>query len=385
MTTAVAAPSITISRASLARALRLAAAIKAKTVHVDLGEQPAVSAYTSDVGIRISLDADAAADGTLVIHRGQLAQTLAFCTPTLALTLADEHLNITSGPATYRLAAAEYAEASARKRRRRNWAKVDEVVSPAEEYGHDFSGEIPSDVHAIEAPVLAEALRRALPFASRDYTRPLLRTVALFPTRSIIVGTDSYRLAEICYGDTGNDGKLPLLLDVLGAESLSRAIAKQLGQVELWQREVAPECVFIRARFDDVQWSMRRPRGDFPDYLKLLDTNSVNSEIRLTADRADLLAGARAAAALAVASEPVRLTADGDGVRMWNDAMSRDLQSAANEGASFEIGLNPVFIADLCAGAPVEHLTLIGESPLRPLLAKAARDTYLLMPIRLNV
>lgn len=83
----------------------------------------------------------------------------------------------------------------------------------------------------------------------------------------------------------------------------------------------------------------------------------------ITLARADLAYGLRAAAGL----------------------KAKHVHLAFAEGTVRLLAFNPDFLADICSNAPVERLTLRLISPLRPMLVEAARDEYLLMPVRLNV
>lgn len=378
--TAVAAPPVTeIARADLAGALRLPASIKAKAVTLRLGDELAVTAATFDVAAVVTLPA-AGGEGEITVPRAALAGILACCDSSLRLSVEDKVLVIASGPATYRLPA-DRPPPPRRVGRRGRATPV--TIPPAEPlYGHDLDAGPVTDVVTMEAPVLVEALRRALPFAGDDFTRPLLCIVAFSPGRHTMAATDSYRLAIIRYGDDhGPANETPWLLHRDGVLSLVRMLAKKLGQVELWQTET-----HIHARFENVRWSMRRVDGKYPDYEKLLPDEGYDGTLKV--DRVDLLAGARAALVTCQRNEPLRLTVGVEctvAAGIQNGAVTRRLDSAAFEGDGLEIGLNPQFLADIAAAAPVERLTCRFLSPLRPMMVEAARDLYLLMPIRLNV
>lgn len=356
MSTAVEAPpATTIARADLAAALRLASSIKAACVHIDLSDG-GLAAHAHDVAVQVALDAEGG-HGAIVVDRVRLARLLAGCGPRMDLAVDDDKLRITSGPATYSLPSV-----------------VDERAP------HDTSGD-PVDPITIDAPVLVEALRRALPSASKDETRPLLCCVALFPARHTMVSTDSYRLAAVRYGDDCDDETPPWLLLREGMASIKSALAKKLGAVTLWQTSS-----HVHAQFEGVRWAMRRIAGAYPDYRKLLP--ETPGETTLKVDRDDLLAAGRAALLVVAGNTPLRLTigsvctahvpARAEGGMSWR------LDSASVEGPALEIGINPRFVAEACATAPVERLTVRFIAPQRPLLIEAARDTYLLMPFRLT-
>lgn len=364
MSTAVADPPVTtIARSDLAGALKLAASIKAKTLTLTFGEALAVSADAFGVAAVTTIPGEGEA-AEITVSRVTLAGILACCDSSLRLSVVQGALEIASGPATCRLPV------------EKPWPSPSPAVDP------DLGMDTPTDAVTMEAPVLVEALRRALPFASTDQTRPILCTIAFSPGRRSMVATDSYRLAVIRYGDDdGPADEVPWLIQRDAATSLVRLLAKKLGQVDLWQTET-----HVHARFEDTHWSMVRETGQFPSYEELLpDKYEANVKV----DRVDLLAGARSALSVCQRNEPLRLVVGehcgiNAGQQDRSGTVARRLATAACEGDEFEIGLNPSFLADIAAAAPVERLTLRLISPLRPMMVEAARDLYLLMPIRLN-
>lgn len=361
MSTVEASPVTTLARSDLARALRLANSVKAKAVHLDLGDEPNLTAHGPDVGVRVALDAPPGR-GTVEVNRKELAALLACCDAQVLASVDDAgRLVVQSGPATYSLPGARDLDA---KR-------------------YDLTGE-PKAATVIEAPVLCEALRRALPSLSGDYTRPILCHAALYPKRHMIVSTNSYWLSIVRYGDDDGSDTPPMLIAREAATSVQRALAKKLGQVELWE---TPEAVHVR--FGDIRWSTRRQGGEFPNYVPLIP--DPPGETVMKVDRTDLLAAARAALLVGTRNDALRLTLGPActataGSHDEYPQMSRALESASVEGSALDpIGVNPQYVADACASAPVERLTLRFIAPLRPMLIEAARDTYLIMPIRLNV
>jgi DNA polymerase III sliding clamp (beta) subunit (PCNA family) len=364
MSTAVAdAPTTTrIARSELAAALKLAASIRAPSLHLDLGECHA-SAYTREVGVRVKLDMPAGA-GAVIVPRVALAKLVACCGPTLDIAVDDSRLVITSGPGTFTLPGTPEAVAAGL---------------------HAFA-EPSASVMTIEAPVLTEALRRVLPHVSGDYTRPILCTAALYRAQHTIVGTDSYRLARVRFGDPDphSDGETPILLGRSGALSMQHTLAKRLGQVEVWQAST------VRARFEGIDWSLRTQDGVFPSYTKLLP-DAADFTATLKVDRDDLLAGVRSALAVVQGQEPMQLVLEADscsvrcGLRSEYGKVERRLESATFDGPALTVGFNAVFLGDVVKSPPVETLTFRFTSPLRQTVLEAARDLYILMPIRLHV
>lgn len=371
--TATASPTtVTVARSEIARALRAASSVKSKTVRIALdGDQVVVTAYTADTAVRVTLDAPGQpAAGETYVQRTTLAALLPYCDAELHLAIGvGGNLEVLSGDTVCVIPVAH----------------IDATAT----YDHAFDLS-ENDAVTLEAPVLVEALRRTLPFAGRDYTRPVLCVVALYPIGGVAVATDSYRLAVVKWGDDDPE-ELPILIHVEAAESLRRLLGKQLGTVTIDEG-----ASFITARFEDTIWSVRAQmrsrdgeRAKYPQWRALLPAGDAPTTVKL--DREDLLAGARCAGALASKGEPLRVNVTGGcatvAVNGTSDrpTMQRRLASSDVTGEDVQMGVNPAFVADLCAAAPVERLVVKILGPLRPLLVEAARDMYLLMPIRLNV
>lgn len=367
--TTPASTSTTVARSELARALRAAASVRSEAVIVTIGDDLTIAAHTPEVAVSVALDAPAGEADEIAVGRTRLAGILPYCDGEITLSIADGTLTLVSGCSEFEIPA----------------------LRDKERFGHPSRGEQTGDTLEIEAPVFVETLRRALPFVSRDETRPILCHVALYPAENIAVATDSYRLTVVRYGDDG-PREDPILLRKEAADSMRRLLAKTLGTVEIVTGDD-----YYTARFGDLEWTMKRPKpykvkdrqAVFPDWRKLLPEDDPVTTIKV--DRDDLLCASRAAATIASRNEPLRLNLTKkvatvtSGNKRLTGRMSRRLSSAGVTGEKMEVGFNPDFLADICAVAPVERLTLKAIGPLRPLLVEAARDRYLLMPIRLNV
>lgn len=367
---------VTLQKADLTAALRAAAGLKAKDVHLDFtGDTARLSAYTSDAAVTFDLGVDLDDDaGQVVVSRVALAGIVAYCATEIRLTFPEKRLAIESGCGTF---------------------EIPTTVDPAQ-FKHPEPSAISGEAVTFDAPTLVEILRRSLPFASRDFTRPVLCSVAVYAEQQAVAATDSYRLAVVRYGDKTRPVKKteePVAIGVEAAQSIKKLLGKRLGQVELRQNDH-----HIAVEFEHIAWTVRRvigppetgtKYGRFPSWWDLFpDEGSATATVDV--DRDDLLTAARAAGVVAVNNTPLKLILK-DGAasiatpESTGGKMTRALQSAAIDGEEMEAGFNADFLADICATAPVERLTLRLIAPLRPLLVEAARDRYLLMPIRLNV
>lgn len=362
-----------VQRSELARGLRAAAAIRSQAIRLAFtGSTVAMEAYTGETAVRVELDAGCGPqDGGVFIPRVLLANLLPYLANDVEITVDNDELKvrIASGGDTYELL---------------------QAVKTGNR--HELDAERGADAFAIEAPTLVEVLRRALPFASHDQTRPVLATIALYLTEHVAAATDSYRLAVVRWDDgpEPTSDATPLLIRRPAAEALRRMLGRRLGKVTISTTDT-----HVLVDFDDQRWSILRVtlnggRG-YPLYSNLIPEDaSYTATVKV--DREDLLATCRAAAVMAVRNAPMRLKLDvllfGVSVSAStpdHGSMTRRLASASHEGEDMEIGFNPGFLADACANAPVERLTLRLVGKHKPMLVEAARDRYLLMPIRLDV
>lgn len=370
--TMIDAPSVTVAKADLARALRACASVRSQTVRLDLyGGHATVTGATPEVAVTVGLPGEQTGDGgSVIVPRKMLAGLLPFLGPEVQLAIGEE-------------APRKLVVGSARS--------LFEIRAVVDDDGLHSHGLEVIGVRPVkfDAPVLVEALRRAIPFAGTDPSRPMLESIALYPKSTIAAATDSYRLAVIRYGtEDDQPDEPPTLVHRDGARSLMSLLKGRLDEVTL--TDAGHHLVAV---CEELRWSITLPtRGStrefaYPKWRTLLPDGFTTA---VTLDRLELLAAARAAAVIATSNQPMRLLVTPTTVAVTvssNDAgsMSRELATATVEGESHEIGVNPDFVADMAANTTEDRLTLRLIGPLRPIQVESGRDTHLLMPIRLNV
>lgn len=376
---------LTVAKADLAKALRAAATVKSKELRLDvyLSGRSTVTAAVREVAVTVDLPGEQDGDGrSILIPRTTLARLLPYLGPQVELEIDAATLQVRDGA---------------------SWFAIPVMAEPSADdderfYGHDLAA-VSSQPVAFDAPVLVEALRRALPFTQTCPTRPLLQMVALYPQEGIAAATDSYRLAVIRYGKSAGEGEQPILLHRDAARSMVSLLKKRLGEVTVTRADT-----HLIAAIDDIRWSAQLPKPgpgktdvSYPDWRSLLPDGKPETTVRV--DRDELLQAARAAAVVLPRNAPLRMRIADDKVTVasvgWqpgkprlrdNDAtMSRTLTTACATGENMEIGLNPDFVADMAANAREDRLEIGLLGPLRPVKVEAGTDTHLLMPIRLNV
>lgn len=363
------------TKTDLSRALRTVSAAGGKQVRLTVdADALTITGSGPGLGAQVTLDLDSAhrERAEVTLSRVTLAKVLAVCGPAVELGVvghADKpQLLVKSADAEFRFPG-ERPDIPAR----------DHVPLTS---GRDAT---------IDAATLVEVLRRALTHASTDWSRPIIRCVALYPESALAVATDSYRLCVLKYGDAPDDkSEEPMLIPYDLGRSLVQIIGRRLGDVSFSAVDGQ-----IQARFGDTSWSAatEMPRGEkpsgFPSWRQLLPDSPADGG--LSVDRVELLAAARSAEVVA-GNGPLRL--QGDTVRAGNDlngTMARVLRTAivreptGTIGGAYEFGLNPTFVAALCASASDDRLDVELRGPLRPALVECGRDRFILMPIRLNV
>jgi hypothetical protein len=101
--TATIAP-VTIPRSEIARGLKALASIQAKAVHLDLtGERATISGFTSEVAVRVTLDAEGAPSGAGSVPRTLFAGVMPFLDHDVRLCFHGDHLEVTSGESRFEL------------------------------------------------------------------------------------------------------------------------------------------------------------------------------------------------------------------------------------------------------------------------------------------
>jgi DNA polymerase-3 subunit beta len=330
------------------------------------GGQAELQATDTDLGIRALLEADIAAEGSVVVP-GRLLLDVARSLPKDSLTLeyraAEQDVEVVSGSARFHL---------------RTLPREDFPSLPQ-----------PSDEPlAVPADAFNETINRVAQSASRDETRPHLTGVLVTASGSELrmVATDSYRLSvKETKLDTPLAGTLEANIPARTLQELARISAAN-GAEEIQVSALENQVVF---GVGPVTLSSRLVEGRFPNYQQLLPEAY---EHELVVAREELLEVVRRISLLAQKNAPLRLAfTDGE---LTVSAQTPDVGEASEalpvpfSGEDLEIGFNPEFFRDGLESAESDDLVLKLISPLRPGLIQSGDDggfVYLVMPIRLNV
>ena len=331
------------------------------------GGRADLQATDTDLGIRASLEADIATEGSVVVP-GRLLLDVARSLPKDTLTVeyraSQGDVEVVSGPASFHLR-----------------------TLPLEDFPK-LPEPDPTSALAVPAAAFTETISRVARSASRDETRPHLTGVLVTADAGELrmVATDSYRLSvREAKLEPPLEGKLEANVPARTLQELSRVAASN-GAERIEVTALENQVVFTAG---DVVLSSRLVDGRFPNYQQLLP-ESYEHELRV--DRGELLEVVRRISLLAQKNAPLRLAFSEGTLEV--SAQTPDVGEATESmpvpfgGEKLEIGFNPEFFRDGLESAETDELVLKLISPLRPGLIQSGDDggfIYLVMPIRLNV
>jgi len=319
-----------------------------------------------EVGLRLTLDADVASPGEVVLPARLLLDVVrALPGPDVIVALrpAEQDVEILSGSAAFYL------------RTLRN-----------EDFPH-LPTAAAGDALSLDAAAFIDTVLRVSRSASHDETRPVLTgiLVSASETELRMVATDSYRLSV---KSTALATPVPTPLE-------ANVPARALAEVVRVAQQAESEAIAISRSENQIVFTVERAvlssrliDGQFPNY-RLLLPESADHE--LTVDREELASVVRRISLLAQKNAPLRLGfSEG---QLLVSANTPDVGEARESlpvpfaGEPFEIGFNAEFLRDGLESVESEQVVLRLTSPLRPGLIESADGsefTYLVMPIRLN-
>ena len=235
----------------------------------------------------------------------------------------------------------------------------------------------------VPASMFLQAVSQVERAASKDESRPILTGVLLTAEDQglRLVATDSYRLAvcdlpEVSILAAGQKVLLPsrALREVERALPAEGEITLRLGE-----REATFESAGTRV-------STRLIEGEFPNYRQLIPASYPN---RVRVGRDALLDALRRVRVMAADATPVRLTIEGDEVRLntvnQDQGTADAVVEAQVEGTPLTVAFNPQYLADGVEAAAGDEVVLDTLDALKPAVVRpvdGAEYLYLLMPVR---
>lgn len=145
-------------------------------------------------------------------------------------------------------------------------------VMPAIEDGSSWS---------IAGPAFKKSLQQVIMAASNDQARPVLTGVFIHSTEGklYLAATDSYRLAEKCLGESGDE--VSLLVPVSAMQDVLRIVSDFEGDVQITSDEQQ-----VLFRVGDIELVARLIEGKYPPYRRLIPESFATTA---TLKRADFL------------------------------------------------------------------------------------------------
>jgi DNA polymerase-3 subunit beta len=324
------------------------------------------SATDGELSISVSIDAQADADGGLLLP-GRLLADLVKSLPAGPVSISERRdqrdVEISAGTANFHLRLLDSADFP-------NLPKIE------------------GETITMPADALAETVERVARAASRDEVRPILTGIMVNVEGNSLtmVATDSYRLS-VKRTELSQSAARSFEANV--PARAMRELARIVGQVGAEQVEIALPANQIIFRVAGVVLSSRLIDGQFPNYRQLLP-DAFDHDVRLP--RSELLEVARRVGYLAQRNAPLKLSFSEGELKI--SAETPEIGDASEsmpcsfEGEAMEIAFNPQFFIEGVESVDGDELVLRLTSPLRPgLLQRPGSDdySYLVMPIRLTV
>ena len=328
------------------------------------GDVVELAATDMEISLRVSLSADVAANGSVVLP-GRLLVDIVRLLPGAEVEL---EYSAEEGMAHLRSGAAAFAL--------HTYSAEDFPRLPEVE---------PTALFTVERTAFLDTVRRVSRSASRDESRPVLTgiLVRFEEGKVVMAATDSYRLSvketAIAQGPTGG---VEAIVPARALAELQRICQSPEGTpIEIGVQE--NQVVFAA---DGVVLTARRIDGQFPNYRQLLP-ETFEAEVHVP--RQELADIVRRARLMVQRNSPVRLRFE-EG-QLTVSAQTQDVGEAretmplAYAGDPLEIGFNADFLLDGLESVGDETVRLKLISALRPGMIHGESDDflYLIMPIRL--
>lgn len=248
---------------------------------------------------------------------------------------------------------------------------------------------ISKDALSIGRNVLTDALTQVLVATSTDETRPLLTGVYFrFKEGEItLVATDGFRLSE----KKMNIESKALVGDVIIPKGILVEVSRlDMGEnINYSYKESESQAVF---KADSVLLSSRVLEGSFPDYEKIIPSNS---EMSVSVDKKDLLQAVKSASVFARDSSNVirmKIMKKGLGVSSESQTTGKqnmviDAKVEGDVSKEMEIAFNYRFIEDVLGVMKGESVDLGFTNPNAPGVFKDPTDSnflHLIMPVKIS-
>lgn len=230
-----------------------------------------------------------------------------------------------------------------------------------------------------------KAVSQTIFASSHDSARPVLTGVFWhsFEKGLYLVGTDGYRLSEHRMIDTESD--LSAIVPTTALQEVMRSIVDDIEMVDVLFDEAQ-----VRFRLNDTEITSRLIDGKYPDYRKLIPSNT---DTHFTLPTSDVLRTTKIAALFARSSGgSITITADADQNTFSIASIASEVGENSSElqtditGVSGTITLNSKYIIE-ALGVLSDDMVEIGFSgKLAPCIIKPKKTTehflHIIMPLK---
>lgn len=274
--------------------------------------------------------------------------------------------------------------------------KAEFFVIPASDFPHvpEPEGESLLEIGALE---FADAISKTAFAAGTDESRPVLTGVLLLAKEKTLtlVGVDGFRLSK---------KEIKLEASVKGEEVKEIIPAKSLIDVEKLIHEVATDKdkvqIFylgaknqILFKFNNIEFSSRLIEGDFPDYQKIIPTESI---VKFSVTREEMANVIKIASIFArnVIGNKTRFKVDSEEKMLSLSASVVDIGKNESKielkdirGESIETGFNIKYLNDMIAAIKSKEITFQSNGPTAPGVFLDGDDPdyiHIIMPMRLD-
>lgn len=313
-------------------------------VHIDAGDTIRLTATNLELTITAEVDGDAD-PGTLVVpHRVLSAFVDRAPDGAVTIEVADPDVIVTAGDSTAALRSLPVTE----------WPRLADV----------------EDTPVVLSAEHVDLVRRTLHAVSADQKRPLLLGVHLEGQH--VICTDSYRMAVATIG--GAD--FPAV--TIPGDAVKAALKGAGDYVEVTVGE-------HRARLSHgrTTWTTVLLEGEFPPVLRLLRDESPHT-LTVPAER---LTEALGRMGVLTGENTTIIAPEGDkaivSARVADIGEVTDVVPCTGD-ATFQIGFNPQFLADLLEAAGTDDVTLGLVDAMKPAMVHAEGLQLLLMPVKVK-
>lgn len=245
--------------------------------------------------------------------------------------------------------------------------------------------QVEGETITVLASEFAAGLRRVVPAARKDDSRPIL-TGVLVATKDSglrLVATDSFRLG------LNNLAGMKMAVDETGVIIPSRAleeITRLIGEEKSLEVKLDDNNAIFQVA--NVTVITRLINGDFPSYEGLIPKDHPN---QLTVERTEMLEAIKRVRLVGNDDTPIRVKMEQNLLTLSSGADAGEarviIKAIDYVGEELEIAFNAKYLSDGVEAADSERICLSTADPLKPAILKKAEDSdflYLLMPVRVT-